>query len=90
MLMQLFPCAWAGNCRPGEVLCGPSLCSVSGDWHIAWNIPYNNLLGSFEQTLGTHFTFPTCLVTVLVVPLAYGAWHFVLLNVIAGPILAAN
>lgn len=88
MLLQLYPFAWAGSCRPGEVLCGTPLCLVSGDWHLAWNIPYNNLLGPIDQALGTQFAFPTYLIAVFIVPFIYGAWRFVLLHLLAGPLLA--
>ncbi len=87
MLLQLYPFSWAGQCLPGEVLCGTPLCLVSGDWHLAWNIPYNNLLGPIEQALGSHFAFPTYLIAAFIVPFIYGAWRFVLLHLLAGPIL---
>lgn len=88
MLMQLYPLDWAGPCRPGATLCAERLCLVSGTWHIAWDIPYNGLMIPFEDWLGTGGSFPTYLVAVFVVPLAYGAWRFVLFHLLAGPVLA--
>ncbi|MEJ1161274.1 DUF5765 domain-containing protein [Prosthecomicrobium sp. N25] len=87
MLMQLYPFAWAGQCRPGDVLCGSPLCLVAGNWHIAWNIPYNDLLG-MAQPAGLRLTFPTYMIAVFLVPALYGAWRFVLIHALAGPILA--
>lgn len=89
MLMQLYPFVWAGNCRLGDALCGQTLCLVSGEWHIAWNIPYNNILGSLDQMLGANFAFPTYLATVFVLPILYGAWRFAALHLATGPIFSA-
>lgn len=88
MLMQLYPFDWAGSCRPGSTLCAERLCLVSGNWHIAWGIPYNGLLLPIENWIGTGGSFPTYLVTVFLVPIAYGAWRFVLFHALAGPVLA--
>lgn len=86
MLLQLYPFAWAGTCRPGSILCGAPLCTVSGDWHLAWNVPYNNLMGWLSR-----FTidFPTYMAAAFVVPLVYGAWRFVVFHALAGPIAAS-
>lgn len=89
MLLQVYPFDWAGSCRPGLPLCGAALCTVPGDWHIAWNIPYNGLLVPLEALIGTHFGFPTYILAVFVVPLLYGAWRFTLFHALAGPILAS-
>lgn len=89
MLMQLYPFTWAGHCRPGSLLCGPALCTVSGDWHIAWNIPYNGMLEPLTKALGVTFGFPTYFAAVFVLPLFYGAWRLVLFHALAGPLLAS-
>ncbi len=89
MLAQLYPFEWAGSCRLGAALCGDELCLVSGEWHIAWSIPYNGLLVPLEDVLGLRSGFPTYLLAAFLLPLAYGAWRFVLLHALAGPILAS-
>jgi len=89
MLVQLYPLEWAGPCRPGETMCGPALCLTSGNWHIAWEVPYNGLLLPLEDWLGTSTEFPTYVLTVFVVPVIYGAWRFVLFHLLAGPVLAS-
>jgi hypothetical protein len=43
MLLQLYPFAWAGHCDPSMPLCGERLCSVHGNWHIAWEVPTNGM-----------------------------------------------
>jgi hypothetical protein len=88
MLAQLFPFEWAGSCRTGVPLCGADLCVVSGDWHLAWNIPYNGLLSLPEKLLWIDFGFPTYMLVAFVLPLTYGAWRFVIFHALAGPILA--
>ncbi len=89
MLLQLYPFAWAGSCRIGGSLCGSTLCTVPGEWHIAWNVPYNGLLLPLEDTVGIHFGFPTYMIVVFLLPFVYGAWRFVIFHALAGPILAS-
>lgn len=86
MVMQLYPFEWAGSCRPGATLCGARLCLTSGEWHIAWDVPYNGLLRPLEDWAGS---FPTYLATAFILPFAYGAWRFVLFHLLAGPVLAS-
>ena len=87
MLVQLFPFEWAGSCSIGGALCGAELCTVSGDWHIAWNIPYNGLFRPFSDVLGH---FPTYTLTIFFMPLVYGLWRFVFFLALVGPILAGT
>jgi hypothetical protein len=88
MLMQLQPLSWAGQCPAGTVLCGPALCVTSGTWHIAWEIPTNDLLGPLRDIHWVLGRFPTYLAAAFLLPLAYGAWRFALFHALAGPILA--
>lgn len=90
MLMQLYPFAWAGHCEPGQILCGARLCTVWGDWHIAWDVPYNGLFGGFDRLTGLQWGFPAYILAVFALPLIYGAWRFVLFHALAGPILAGQ
>lgn len=89
MLVQITPIKWAGTCLPGAPLCAAEACTRPGNWHLAWDIPYNGLLVPLEAALGLTFGFPTYMFTVLLVPMLYGAWRFVLLHMAVGPILAA-
>jgi len=88
MLAQILPIAPLGQCTPGVPLCGESYCTVSGSWHIAWDIPYNGLFVPFETAIGIQSGFPTYMATVFILPLLYGAWRFVALHVVTGPVLA--
>jgi hypothetical protein len=90
MLVQIAPMPEFGTCLPGSPLCGENWCTVSGDWHIAWNVPYNGLLVPIERFLGVAPGFPSYMIAAFLVPLAYGAWRFVLVHALAGPFLAAR
>jgi len=89
MLAQLYPFDWAGACSPGGTLCGPALCTVSGEWHIGWEIPFNGLIVPIERTLGIHAAFPTYALAAFVVPICYGAWRFAIFHALFGPMLAS-
>ena len=89
MILQLYPFAWAGQCAPGSNLCGERLCTVSGDWHQAWDVPFNGLLVPLEAAIGTSWGFPSYMLVTFLLPLIYGAWRLVLFHLLAGPIFAA-
>lgn len=79
MLTMLYPFEWTGMCHVGHVpFCGEHLCSVSGNWHIAWQAPLNDMkwlyLGYF--------------IPVFLLPLLYGSWKFTLYHLMVGPLLA--
>jgi hypothetical protein len=88
MLLQLYPFGWAGSCDAGTALCGEVLCTRTGTWHLAWDIPYNGLLTAIDATLGTGLGMPTYFLAAFVMPVAYGAWRFALMHLLIGPLLA--
>lgn len=88
MLLQIAPLQGFGTCQPGSPLCAERWCTVSGEWHIAWEVPYNGLMLALEKGMGFYPGFPTYMLAVFVLPLIYGAWRFVLMHAVAGPILA--
>jgi hypothetical protein len=88
MLLQLYPFDWAGVCRPGSTLCGPALCTVSGDWHIGWEVPFNGLASIIERSIGIQAAFPSYVIAAFLLPVLYGAWRFALFHLLVGPILA--
>jgi len=89
MLLQLFPFDWAGQCPLGVVMCGREACVISGDWHLGWTIPYNNLVPPVGPWPGMDLAFPHYFVAAFLVPLLYGAWRLVLFHALFGPILAS-
>jgi hypothetical protein len=90
MLLQLYPFPWAGSCAPNVNMCGSPLCTVSGNWHLAWNVPYNGLMVGFDQMIGMKWGFPSYMFVSFLVPILYGAWRFTLFHAIFGPLLAAR
>ena len=89
-LIQLYPFSWAGTCDPGRPLCGKTLCSMSGSWHIAWSVPTNGIGNAFVQTwiplLSTGFV--GYMGAVFLLPVLYGSWKFPLYHLVLGPTLA--
>jgi hypothetical protein len=79
LLVKIYPLEWLGMCNIGhEPFCGDQLCSVSGNWHIAWQAPLN---GTNWLTLGYYLP-------VFALPIIYGSWKFTLYHLIVGPLLA--
>ncbi len=89
ILFKMYPFAWAGECVIGtEGFCGPHICSVSGAWHIAWQMPLNGLLSHpvewlFNFNWGLHVL--AYILVAFVLPTLYGSWKFVLFHYFMGP-----
>jgi len=81
MLISLYPFDWAGSCRIGvNSMCGENICTTSGNWHLAWSIPFNGM--SNLGILGS-------LIPAFLIPLIYGAWKPVLYHFLLGPFLSS-
>ncbi len=92
MLVKMYPFVWAGKCILGvEGFCGTQACSVSGAWHIAWQLPLNGLL---SDDSGSPFAFRwglhalTYILVAFWLPLIYGSWRFVGFHYIVGPMIS--
>jgi hypothetical protein len=81
LLLKIVPFAPESLCSPGQSLCGTTMCTVSGNWHLAWSIPYYNF--PFPGDAFIYYAF-----AVFLVPLFYGAWLGVLRTFLTGPLLA--
>lgn len=81
MLLHIYPFEWAQHCLLGDILCGRVLCSIHGNWHIAWLMPFNQI-GDIDGY------FPWYYVTAFLIPLIYGSWRWTLYHLVTGPILA--
>ena len=91
MAVQMLDLPGIGPCRPGSVLCGPDWCTVSGTWHIGWEVPLNGLFTGMERLralIGLEPSFPSYIFACLILPLVYGSWRLVLYNVVFGFALA--
>ncbi|WP_442753499.1 DUF5765 domain-containing protein [Methylocystis sp. JAN1] len=89
-LAQLLPLEWAGSCRVPESLCANTLCTRSGDWHIAWDIPLNGLGTRVEDLIGANWGLPFYMLAVFVMPIIYGSWRFTLFHLLLGPVFAST
>lgn len=81
LLLKLVPFAPASLCAPGDTLCGPQMCTISGSWHLAWQIPYYDW--PFPGDIFLYYAF-----AVFIVPLFYRAWISVAMVFLTGPALA--
>lgn len=91
MLIQLYPFPWAGQCTPGSFFCSDYLCSVSGNWHIAWEVPVNGLTNGLQEipVLGWVFTnYPSYMIAGFFMPFLYGSWRITIYHFLIGPRLA--
>jgi len=90
-MMRIYPFEWTSLCyektyqflpipdiKFNMPFCGEQICSTSGDWHIAWEIPAS---GSYQ--MASSYMNATFLL-----PLLYGAWRLVLYHLITGPFLS--
>lgn len=79
MLVKLYPFESIRMCAIGTTLCGETLCSFKGNWHLAWSIPLNGL----GLNMITYYYLG-----VFVLPLIYGSWKTTIYSIITGPLLA--
>jgi hypothetical protein len=90
MLIQLYPFPWAEHCDIRRPLCGDMLCSVRGNWHIAWLVPTNGI-GNLLTRHGIPFFdngFPGYVIAAFFLPLLYGSWRCTLYHLAFGVYLA--
>lgn len=90
-MLRIYPFDWVTYCYDKSYqfvlgvdikfdmpFCGKQICSTSGDWHIAWEIPANGSLQMANAYIYAAF----------VLPLLYGSWKLVLYHIATGPLLA--
>ncbi|SHH74418.1 DUF5765 domain-containing protein [Marivita hallyeonensis] len=85
LLLRLVPLDAVGPCQAGDILCAAQWCLVSGEWHIGWQVPLNDLW----RGIGIPVQFPAYMAAAFLLPLVYGAWRFALFHATAGPFLAS-
>lgn len=88
LLLRLLPLDTLGSCALGHGLCGRDWCTLSGSWHLAWQMPLNDLWGVAGDVFRRWIPYPDYMVAAFVLPLLYGAWRFVLVHLLLGPVLA--
>jgi hypothetical protein len=90
MLLHLYPLPELGQCQLGSPLCSQILCSVHGNWHIAWDLPLNRWYDMWMIDMSPvipHVYIPYVLAG-FVVPVLYGSWRFTIYHILMGPFLA--
>ena len=92
MILQLYPFDWAGLCTPGRPLCAKTLCTVSGSWHLAWDIPVNGIgndwINSPQGPYPGHGGYLSYVIVAFILPFLYGSWRFTTFHFLAGPFMA--
>ena len=93
LALRLYPFEWAPFCYEVKTrlmlfsdyaksftvpFCGRKICSLSGDWHIAWEIPATANLMLFNMYI----------VAAFVMPVLYGSWRMTIYHILTGPLLA--
>lgn len=91
LMMRIYPFEWVSLCyeksyhflfMPDIIFtmpfCGEQICSTSGNWHIAWEIP-----ASGNYAMASSYMYATFLL-----PLFYGSWRIVIYHLICGPLLS--
>jgi hypothetical protein len=88
--LKLLDLPGTGLCHVGaEPFCGAVSCSMNGNWHIAWQLPLNDLLSEAlagEWIRGLHSY--TYLGLGFALPVLYGSWRFTLVTFLLGPFIA--
>jgi len=93
LLIRIYPFDWAPACYEVQnklilfsqfidsfnvPFCGKKICSVSGNWHIAWEIPASANLLLYNMYIVAAFIMPVC----------YGSWKMTIYHLVTGPFLA--
>jgi hypothetical protein len=90
MWIHSYPITGIGECHIGRPLCAANLCSVSGNWHIAWNVPLNGWheAWTFQIPHVINNLYVPYLFVGFLLPVLYGSWRLTLYHAVMGPILA--
>jgi len=88
LIFKLYPFSWAGEC----VMCPRQFCSVSGNWHIAWQFPLNDFGNYFYHKYGVYYmlsNYMTYFSVAFILPVLYGSWRAAAYHFFTGPMLSA-
>lgn len=69
-------------------ICGPTRCTIRGEWHLAWLIPVNGLGNGFIDNRWLGYGRPGYAFAGFLMPFLYGSWRFMLFSYVAGPFAA--
>ena len=94
LLVQLYPFDWAGVCAGHRAMCGPKMCTMWGNWHLAWELPLNGIGNNFaDHWFWPLRLFPNGFIThalaTTLLPLLYGSWKISIYLFLTGPVLVS-
>ena len=61
MLLQMYPISGGGQCASHRAMCGPDFCTYMGNWHLAWQFPYNDWGNGFADSANAILRYPKLL-----------------------------
>jgi len=94
-LWQVMPSETLGVCSEHRAMCGPQFCTLPGNWHLAWEFPFNGWGNGFAGNPNWLLRlFPNALVAyslaVFIMPLLYGSWKIATYQYLMGPVLVSQ
>ena len=94
-VLQLLPNETLGACSEHRAMCGAQFCTLPGNWHLAWEFPFNGWGNGFADSPNWFIRlFPNALVAyslaVFILPLLYGSWKIAAYQYFMGPIIASQ
>lgn len=81
MMVDMYPFAWAEP-TSSHFMRADRICSVSGEWHIAWEIPV------FNTVIHYSFINQPYMWAVFVLPFLYGSWKMTAYHLVTGFLLS--
>lgn len=92
---QMLPSETYGTCSEHRAMCGAQFCTLPGNWHLAWEFPFNGWGNGFAEHSNWFIRlFPNALVAyslaVFVMPLIYGSWKMAIYQYVMGPVIVSQ
>ena len=89
-LAMLIPLESAGLCDDGRMMCAQRMCTYMGEWHLAWELPFNGWGNGFADHWLLWIAedgFIAYQTAFFFMPLIYGAWRLAVYFYLTGPYL---
>lgn len=89
-LSMLYPFANAGLCDDERAMCARRLCTYMGEWHLAWELPFNGYGNGFRDHWLMWIAedgFIAYQAAFFFMPILYGSYRLALYFYLTGPLL---
>ncbi len=89
-LAMLYPSESAGLCDTERMMCAERMCTYIGEWHLAWELPFNGWGNEFRDHWFLWIAedgFIAYQAAFFFMPMIYGAWRLALYFYLTGPFL---